>query len=171
MGFLHHQSNKEPKGLGARVLLASCAAETRAFPSHRAAGNMQDVGLNSAILNPKLGGTVRGENAHNKAGSDAQAPAASPGHSPSQGSACLGKGPSECTGLFQPNNQPIHPHDCSIQDELTHPSHNRTLQMTLFNQENRFVLFLKTNESSFGCRGPSWAPLRASKSIRIVEET
>lgn len=171
MGFLHHQSNKEPKGLGARALLASCAAETSTFPNHRAAGNMQDVGLNSAIINPKLGGTVRGENAHNKAGSDAQAPAASPGHSPSQGSACLGKGPSECTGLFQPNNQPIHPHDCSIQDELTHPSHNRTLQMTLFNQENRFVLFLKTNESSFGCRGPSWAPLRASKSIRIVEET
>lgn len=86
----------------------------------------------------------------------------------SEGSACLWKDTSVCRGLFQPNNQPIHPNDCSIQDKLTHPSHNRTLQMTLFNQENRFVLFLKTNESHFGCRGLSCVLLSANKSTGIA---
>lgn len=77
-------------------------------------------------------------------------PALAAGAVPSEGSLCLGKGTSACR---EPNNQPIHPNDCSIEDELTRRSHNRTLQMTLFNQENRFVLFLKANESSFGCEG------------------
>lgn len=77
-------------------------------------------------------------------------------------------GTSGCRGQQQPNNRPIHPNDCSIQDELTCCSHNRTLQMTLFKQENRFVLFLKANESSFGCRDLSCVSLGAKKSIRIV---
>lgn len=91
--------------------------------------------------------------------------------SSSKGSAGLGKGTSVCKGLFEPNNQPIHPNDCSIQDKLTHHSHNRTPQMTLFNQENRFVLFLKANESSFGCRRLRCVSLSANKSIGIAEET
>ena len=87
---------------------------------------------------------------------------------PGEGSAGLGKGTSVCRG---PNNQPIHPNDCSIQDKLTQPSHNSTLQMTLFNQQNRFVLFLKANECSFGCRGLSCVSPCANKSIGIAEET
>lgn len=91
------------------------------------------------------------------------------GHGPR--SACRSKGTAACSGLLQPNNQPIQPRDCSIQGKLTRCSHNRTLQRTLFKQENRFVLFLKAIESSVGCRGLSCVSLSANKSTRIVEET
>lgn len=86
-------------------------------------------------------------------------------------SACCSTGTVVSSGLLQPNNQPIHPPDCSIQGQLTCCSHNRTLQRTLFKQENRFVLFLKAIESSVGCRGLSCVSLSANKNTRIVEET
>lgn len=86
-------------------------------------------------------------------------------------SVCCSTGTAASSGLLQPNNQPIHPPDCSIQGQLIRCSHNRTLQRTLFKQENRFVLFLKAIESSVGCRGLSCVSLSANKNTRIVEET
>lgn len=136
--------------------------------NHRLEGNVQDVGFitfcNKTITNSTWGCGKRMPTIK---------PAVMQRHlqSLSECSACLWKDTSVCRGLFQPNNQPIHPNDCSIQDKLTHPSHNRTLQMTLFNQGNRFVLFLKTNESHFGCRGLSCVLLSANKSTGIAEET